>query len=232
MDATTLPTLLLGGDPDGAPDETYAAWQAALRCRRSAAWWSAAPCSTRPTTTWPRRSTRPSRWSDEYGDRATAALPAGRHRPRATAYDVEVTPGVGGLGLLLACEIVSLRAGEHRRVRHRGRRGDRRAAVSGAVSVEVGRLPSRPRRAGRACSPGRPTSPTCRIGQTVDAAVRARAAGSRSAAPVPSRSLPLRYLPAAKVPVELRGAGQSSRQVRNFGTPDALRRPARSSPAR
>ncbi len=30
MDATTLPTLLLGGDPDGAPDETYAAWSAAL----------------------------------------------------------------------------------------------------------------------------------------------------------------------------------------------------------
>ena len=33
---------------------------------------------------------------------------------------------------------------------------------------------------------------------------------------------PLRYVPAAEVPVELRGAGQSSRQVRNFGTPDAL----------
>jgi DhnA family fructose-bisphosphate aldolase class Ia len=31
MDATTLPTLLLGGDPDGDPDETYAAWQAALQ---------------------------------------------------------------------------------------------------------------------------------------------------------------------------------------------------------
>ncbi len=30
MDATTLPTLLLGGDPAGDPDETYAAWQAAL----------------------------------------------------------------------------------------------------------------------------------------------------------------------------------------------------------
>ena len=30
MAATTLPTLLLGGDPDGAPDETYAAWAAAL----------------------------------------------------------------------------------------------------------------------------------------------------------------------------------------------------------
>jgi DhnA family fructose-bisphosphate aldolase class Ia len=31
MDATTLPTLLLGGDPDDAPDETYAAWEAALK---------------------------------------------------------------------------------------------------------------------------------------------------------------------------------------------------------
>ncbi len=30
MAATTLPTLLLGGDPDDAQDETYAAWQAAL----------------------------------------------------------------------------------------------------------------------------------------------------------------------------------------------------------
>jgi 5-deoxy-glucuronate isomerase len=31
-----------------------------------------------------------------------------------------------------------------------------------------------------------------------------------------------RYLAAEAVPVELRGAGQSSRQVRNFGTPDTL----------
>lgn len=30
MAATTLPTLLLGGDPDGDPDDTYAAWQTAL----------------------------------------------------------------------------------------------------------------------------------------------------------------------------------------------------------
>lgn len=30
MDATTLPTLLLGGDPQGVPDETYASWGAAL----------------------------------------------------------------------------------------------------------------------------------------------------------------------------------------------------------
>ncbi len=36
------------------------------------------------------------------------------------------------------------------------------------------------------------------------------------------RRLPVRYGPAAEVPVELRGAGSSSRQVRNFGTPAAL----------
>jgi DhnA family fructose-bisphosphate aldolase class Ia len=31
MAATTLPTLLLGGDPSGSPDETYAGWDKALR---------------------------------------------------------------------------------------------------------------------------------------------------------------------------------------------------------
>ena len=35
-------------------------------------------------------------------------------------------------------------------------------------------------------------------------------------------ALPMRYLAASQVPVELRGTGQSSRQVRNFGTPDSL----------
>jgi 5-deoxy-glucuronate isomerase len=37
-----------------------------------------------------------------------------------------------------------------------------------------------------------------------------------------TQSLPARRLDAADVPVEARGAGQCSRQVRNFGTPDAL----------
>jgi 5-deoxy-glucuronate isomerase len=36
------------------------------------------------------------------------------------------------------------------------------------------------------------------------------------------RVLPFRYGPVGKVPVELRGAGQSSRQVRNFATPEAF----------
>src|SRR2546430_1814047 len=31
MEASTLPALLLGGDPEGAPEETYASWQKALR---------------------------------------------------------------------------------------------------------------------------------------------------------------------------------------------------------
>lgn len=33
---------------------------------------------------------------------------------------------------------------------------------------------------------------------------------------------PVAYIPVSDVPVELRGAGRSSRQVHNFGTPDAL----------
>lgn len=40
---------------------------------------------------------------------------------------------------------------------------------------------------------------------------------------VSDADLPVHYGPAAAVPVELRGAGQSSRRVRNFGTPQALR---------
>ncbi len=36
------------------------------------------------------------------------------------------------------------------------------------------------------------------------------------------RRLPFRYLPAAGVPVELRGAGSCSRQVHNVGTPEVL----------
>jgi hypothetical protein len=31
MEASTLPALLLGGDPEGSPEETYASWQKALR---------------------------------------------------------------------------------------------------------------------------------------------------------------------------------------------------------
>ena len=60
MDATTLPTLLLGGDPEGARTRPTRAGRRPWRCRRCAAWCWAAPCSTRPTTTSPRPSTPPS----------------------------------------------------------------------------------------------------------------------------------------------------------------------------
>ena len=48
--------------------------------------------------------------------------------------------------------------------------------------------------------------------------------GGRFALPsaVCSRRLPFRHQPASAVPVELRGAGQASRQVNNFCTPDAF----------
>jgi 5-deoxy-glucuronate isomerase len=50
------------------------------------------------------------------------------------------------------------------------------------------------------------------------------ASGGRFAMPAAaaSRKLPVRYAAAADVPVELRGAGQASRQVNNFCAPDAF----------
>ena len=59
MDATTLPTLLLGGDPQGHPDETYASWGRRSTCPPSAGSSSAGRCSSRRTATWPPRSTSP-----------------------------------------------------------------------------------------------------------------------------------------------------------------------------
>lgn len=57
MRATTLPALLLGGDRATPP--TWPTPRGARRsgCRGCAGSWSAARCSTRPTTTWPRPST-------------------------------------------------------------------------------------------------------------------------------------------------------------------------------
>ncbi len=47
-------------------------------------------------------------------------------------------------------------------------------------------------------------------------------AASRCPSAVCERRLPFRYQPADAVPVELRGAGQASRQVNNFCTPEAF----------
>ncbi len=71
---------------------------------------------------------------------------------------------------------------------------------------------------GPACSPGSPTSPTSR---GTPRSPCPRPAGGRFALPAAraTRRLPARYGPAEDVPVELRGAGQASRQVNNFCTP-------------
>jgi len=58
-------------------------------------------------------------------------------------------------------------------------------------------------------------------GQTVN--LRSAAGGRFALCGARAQSAaPLRYVAASQVPIELRGAGQSSRQVRNFGTPGAL----------
>jgi 5-deoxy-glucuronate isomerase len=58
-----------------------------------------------------------------------------------------------------------------------------------------------------------------------EAAVRLESAGGCRLAVATARAqttLPFRHLAVADVPVELRGAGASSREVRNFGTPEAF----------
>ncbi len=75
---------------------------------------------------------------------------------------------------------------------------------------------------------GRPSvfaGPTDFVYLPVGAPVRLSSVdGGRFAVPTAraGRRLPFRHVPAAAVAVELRGAGACSRQVNNFGTPDAL----------
>ena len=111
MDATTLPTLLLGGDPDGAPDETYAAWQAALALP------SVRGLVVGRTMLYPAdddvaQGGRHGRLAGPMSDRGSRYLP--RSGGRAGAYEVEVTPESAGWGYS-SLKIVSLApAGEHR----------------------------------------------------------------------------------------------------------------------
>lgn len=138
--------------------------------------------------------------------------------PDETPYEVEVTPDSASWGHT-SLRIVALdAAGEHRFETG----GDEIIVVplSGAVSVEADG--SHCDLDGRADVFAGPTDVAyVGIGQLVtlhsEHGGRFALCGART-----DQARPLRYLPAAEVPVELRGAGQSSRQVRNFGTPDAL----------
>ena len=217
MAATTLPTLLLGGDPDGAPDETYAAWQAALAAAVGA--WP----GRRPDDALPRRRRRRQRRRhrrvvvDESSDelRLPACPPAAR---RAGDYELEVSPERAGWGYS-SLRIVQLDpAGTMAFETDATRSSSSRSAVQCQWSP-TGSTASWT--AGPTSSPVRPTSPTSVSATsrrcTPSTGGRFALCGART-----DQRLPLRYLAASAVPVELRGAGQSSRQVRNFGTPDTL----------
>jgi 5-deoxy-glucuronate isomerase len=133
-------------------------------------------------------------------------------------YEVDVTPESAGWGYS-SLRIISLEPGGSQRF-------DTDAdevivlPLSGAVSVEVD--DARCELDGRSSVFDGPTD-LAYVGAGKAVTLRSTAGGRFALCGARSRStLPLRYLAASQVPVELRGAGQSSRQVRNFGTPDSL----------
>ena len=136
----------------------------------------------------------------------------------STAYAVDVTPESAGWAHT-SLRIVELPAGGEHRF---GTAGDEVIVVplSGAVRVTAGdeELPL----AGRTGVFAGPTD-VAYVGRATEVAL-ASADGGRFAlcGARTGKTLPARRLAAAEVPIELRGAGQCSRQVRNFGTPDAL----------
>ena len=133
-------------------------------------------------------------------------------------YDLEVTPESASWGFS-SLRVLSLEpAGTH--TLHTGDEEVLVVPLSGSVSVEVD--------GSHLELDGRPdvfAGPTdfayLPVGQvaTLHAAAGGRFAlcGART-----DKALPIRYGAATTVPVELRGAGQSSRQVRNFATPEAF----------
>jgi 5-deoxy-glucuronate isomerase len=134
------------------------------------------------------------------------------------SYQVEVTPESAGWGYS-SLKIISMQAaGSHRFET----RSDEVIVLplSGSVVVDVGDM--RCELKGRSSVFEGPTDLVyVGTGKTVtlrsEEGGRFAFCGSRT-----ESARPVRYLSASEVPVELRGAGQSSRQVRNFGTPGSL----------
>lgn len=151
-----------------------------------------------------------------------AAPPPSLHLPSGSAasgpYELEVTPESAGWGHS-GLRVLALGAGQS----HELATGEDEVVVvplSGALSVvcegESARL------AGRAGVFDGPTDfAYLPRGAT---AVLASEGGGRFAlcAARARHRLPFRVVPAAEVPVELRGAGRSSREVRNFATADVF----------
>ena len=97
--------------------------------------------------------------------------------------------------------------------------------LDGRLHGDGGRRGVRARRARRASSPPSPTSSTRRATRACEIASERRRALRAALAPARPSGCEPRHVPAEDVPVELRGAGQASRQVNNFCSPGGLRRP-------
>jgi 5-deoxy-glucuronate isomerase len=138
--------------------------------------------------------------------------------PGSSPYEVEVTPESAGWGYS-SLKIISLEPTGN----HSFNTGSDEVIVlplSGSVSVQAGDV--RCELDGRSSVFEGPTDAAyVGLGQEV---ILQSASGGRFAlcGARTGSSFPTRYLAASQVPVELRGAGQSSRLVRNFGTPGSL----------
>jgi 5-deoxy-glucuronate isomerase len=133
-------------------------------------------------------------------------------------YEVEVTPESAGWGYS-SLNITSIQPGGS----HRFETGSDEVIVlplSGSVAVDIDDVHCELE--GRSSVfQGATDLVYVGIGKTVT--LRSTAGGRFALCGARTDSaLPLRYVPASDVPIELRGAGQSSRQVRNFGTPGSL----------
>jgi hypothetical protein len=161
MAATTLPTLLLGGDPDGDPEETYGQWEKALALPGVRGLVVGGRCSTRRTATSPRPSTWRPGWCTgrRRHDRAGTSL----HRPNGTlardGWACLVDPDTAGWAYS-GLRVLELAAGGSRSF-DTGPDEMLLLPLSGSATVTCGGRPPR-WTAGRPSGVDRPTSPTCR----------------------------------------------------------------------
>jgi 5-deoxy-glucuronate isomerase len=136
----------------------------------------------------------------------------------SAAYEVEVTPESAGWGYS-SLKIISLeRAGSHR-----FQTGTDEVIVlplNGSVVVDVDE--TRCELNGRSSVFDGPTD-LIYVGPGQTVSMRSASGGRFALCGARTQSsAALCYVAAPQVPIELRGAGQSSRQVRNFGTPGVL----------
>ena len=227
MDATTLPTLLLGGDPQGDPHDTYASWGASLdlpavrglvvgRALLYPPDGDVAAAVDIAAELVHGATPMSSRW----------VLPLGSAEREDWA--VVVDESVDGWQLHRpVCGVAAARGG--------ARTLDRRAGAHRRAALGFGRRPVHRLDRRDVTSPAR--RPVSVFAGPTDVAFVPRDSDlvleatepcrvALAVAVVPDQPLgrvpAFRHLAAADVPVELRGAGQASREVRNFGVPGVL----------